>query len=1301
MSITSVGGSQDVFIAKYNTNGVLQWVVSAGGSNGESGNGITIDNTGNVIVTGQFSGTAQFGSTSLTCATDPSTLLPSADIFTTKLSGTGNFLWAKKGSADHADRGLDIATDLSGNIYVTGQFSDTITFDNIHYNNMYNAIFLIKYNSSGAEQWFRKIGGSSMNIAYGIAVDVNSNIYLTGDFQGTLIFFGPPDVQLTNTYQNDIFIAKYNNAGSLLWSESDGSSSEVSSRNIALDDSSNAYIVGNFKCTFSEYADVYGQGTFNTVGYKDIFVTKYNSNGQRQWMRQGGGKKEDFGAGITVNTSKQPIITGCFYDKIFFPSSNNFTFPNSNYFSYANVAYSGTYCNDTNYGQYSAINSWGSSDILIAKAIDLVRQPYDYYTRTPGNCIRPYVGSCINSDTGADNLCSGDSAEACTSISLTGATNASGSSQFGSSPGPYFNWHWSNGNNSSITNVNSSGSYSVTVTSQDGCYESKDSIYVTIHPLPARPLLSDNYIVNTNALNTQPINMCFNQSVVLTGINTASFYYWVDENNVLIDSSLSITTNEAGTYTFIVVDSFGCKNSNYIEINVDTLLTSIYPHIKLFNDYDHNDSVEICMGYGFTILIYDSLTNPFGSLICIAFAQTSWTITPNIQNINQCNTWLNCYPTQSGFYQIDAEMIRMNYCDTDTVILSKTIYVTVYPLPTINISISGNTHLCPGDTTTLTASSANNYIWTGSGIIGNPNQSFINVDQPGYYSVSTHLTDTNSCSASESASINIVYNSSPVVTMVPANGVICPNDSLLLNCSGTGNFQWYSSSGVFSTNTSSVYVSIPGYYYCVLNDTSGCLLASNTIEVLNFATPFLIATPTTMICPGSSCTIQVVSSPGSSIQWQSPLFGGALTQTISTAGIYYCHINLCGIMTDASIEITMSNPIAEITPEGPLEICVNDSITLSANSGMVSYQWSVSNSANQSVVVSQPGTYTLTTTDALGCTATDNFTMSLHTEIPAPLISDTSVCEGNSITLNAFSSDTVLWFSSLSGGAPIAIGSTYTTPILSSSITYYVQNADTLCQNERIPLTITVNALPDAPEINNNAPLCVGDDLLFSTNLISGSIYQWTGPNGFYSSLQNPEIQNISSINSGNYTLTCLVNGCESEITNKDIIINENPVLDLGNDTIICKDVSFVLNTGSFSQYLWQDGSTGSTYSVTSKGDYSVIVSDLNGCKTKDSITISFIDCSEINIPDVFTPNGDGFNDYFSIYAPGTTHFYCRIFNRWGLLIAIIDGSENSWDGIVQTSGQEASEGVYYYIIGYNDYLGEAKNNQGFFHLIR
>jgi hypothetical protein len=290
-TLTSAG-AQDIFIAKYDRNGNVLWAKSAGGPMSDIGNAIAFDNSGNVIVTGEFAGTAQFGTFPLT------SIKSNVNVFTIKLDGSGNFLWAQGGTGPHTDRGLGVACDGAGNIYVTGQYSDTITFNSTHFSSLSNGIFLVKYNSSGVEQWFTKAGGGTVNITNAIAIDKSSNVLLTGNLVGTLTFYVSPTVTLTPKYTNGIFIAKYTSSGNLLWDVSDASQGSVTSNCISLDSVGNAYLIGNFECRLNSYADQYGQGTFNTVGYWDIFVSEYNSaSGTWQWSRQIGGQKDNLGYG--------------------------------------------------------------------------------------------------------------------------------------------------------------------------------------------------------------------------------------------------------------------------------------------------------------------------------------------------------------------------------------------------------------------------------------------------------------------------------------------------------------------------------------------------------------------------------------------------------------------------------------------------------------------------------------------------------------------------------------------------------------------------------------------------------------------------------------------------------------------------------------------------------------------------------------------------------------------------------------------------------------------------------------------
>ncbi|PXY74172.1 MAG: hypothetical protein CXX80_07800, partial [Methanobacteriota archaeon] len=173
-------GNDDIYIAKLSSGGSWQWVVKAGGSSGDSGNGIAVDSNGNSYVTGYFAVTATFGSTSLTSS-------GSDDIFIAKLNSSGSWQWVVKAGGSVNDIALGIAVDSNGNSYVTGYFTGTATFGSTSLISGSDAIFIAKLSSSGSWQWAVKAGGQG---AYGngIAVDSSGNAYATGSFEGTATF---------------------------------------------------------------------------------------------------------------------------------------------------------------------------------------------------------------------------------------------------------------------------------------------------------------------------------------------------------------------------------------------------------------------------------------------------------------------------------------------------------------------------------------------------------------------------------------------------------------------------------------------------------------------------------------------------------------------------------------------------------------------------------------------------------------------------------------------------------------------------------------------------------------------------------------------------------------------------------------------------------------------------------------------------------------------------------------------------------------------------------------------------------
>ena len=192
-------GDIDIFIAKLDSSGNWLGAKQAGGTSNDYGYGIAIDSLGNSYVTGYFEGTASFGTTTLTSN-------GGNDIFVAKLDSSGNWLWAHKAGGTSNDLGYGIDTDSSGNSYVTGYFKETASFGTTTLDSSgWFDIFVAKLDSNGNWLGAKKAGGSDWDWGNGIATDSSGNSYVTGYFSGTASF---GDINITSSGDRDIFVAK-------------------------------------------------------------------------------------------------------------------------------------------------------------------------------------------------------------------------------------------------------------------------------------------------------------------------------------------------------------------------------------------------------------------------------------------------------------------------------------------------------------------------------------------------------------------------------------------------------------------------------------------------------------------------------------------------------------------------------------------------------------------------------------------------------------------------------------------------------------------------------------------------------------------------------------------------------------------------------------------------------------------------------------------------------------------------------------------------------------------------------------
>jgi gliding motility-associated-like protein len=1205
-NLNSVSGSQDVFVAKIDPNtGNFLWVKSMGGSLTDIPSAVAIDLNNNIILTGSFQGIATFGASTFTSMTDPSSSLPSYDAFTTKLSSAGSFVWTRIGTAKYNDRGLNVATDNAGDVYVCGQFSDTITFGNVHNNQIMNAVFLIKYSgAAGNEVWFRKAAGTSA-IAYGLAIDANNDIYMSGDFTGSMVFYGNTNSLLSGSYTNKIFVTKITSGGNYIWGHADASKNYVSARALTLDNFGAPYIFGEFDCGFTDYQNAVAQGVFNSVGYHDLFVSKYDpANGNRLWERQVGGPSLDEAHGIVITSGGLPLIAGSYMNKISWPMANPVSvYPNFSFIgNYAFYQTTG-YCTDGQYNLYMTGYSNGFSDAIVGNLVDLQRQTYDYYVRSGNQCLRPQLNACIQyayqtqlcPDT--IKICPGEYIKAETHTGIDGAI------------GPYHHFTWDTNLPADTLQLYKplvSGPRQVTVTTFDGCWNYVDTSYIFIKPVPPVPKITDSKAFNFQQLpQTNSIVMCAPDTVKITGSNIfTNAFNWTGTGPIIAYPDSSILVSKTGTYVITVTNSYSCTSTNSVYVRVDTLYP-IIPRIKLA------DTLKLCCNQYTFVNVYDSLHNPTATNACInLFTSVNWTVIPNTGAVS---TVSNCYHPEDGWfstcttgnYTIMAVCTISNSCGTATYLISKSFYaVNQYP-PLL--TYSGNLQFCPGDSTKIVVNHSNPIQWSLGGSINTSN--FTNdtvwIKQPGWY----YISSTNSLTGCTNyIQFYIAPKPNPILTLYPY--LICPNDSVLLTCymANAVNYSWIGPLGPIPGNTSTKWMKLAGYYHCIVTDADGCVLTSNTIEVKQYNTPFLIAQPSPYLCNNSSVVIKVVTNDSTLIQWLPPLSGGGTVKTVTAAGIYSCQVTMCNIITTATIQVIAANTQASVSAS-VYSICPSDSTILTANPNMFSYLWQPVNSTSSVISVFEGGNYTLTTTDQYGCSASTVISVYLNTLTPVPSVTNALICYGTSTVLNAAGSGTINWYANPVSGGYLATGNQYTTPTLTSSATYFVSNSvsSSSCSSLRIPVTVNIiqSSYPITASVTGN--VCAGDTIKFWTPAVANATYNWSGPNSFTSSLQNPFIAPATVSNSGTYYLYVSGGGCNTNTIALNVNVNQLTTTISASAYSLCPSDSTILTANpNLSNYLWLPGNyTTNIISIFEGGNYTLTAIDSNGCSNTATISIS------------------------------------------------------------------------------------------------
>ncbi len=251
-------GNQDVFLAKYSSTGAHLWSKRFGGASSDSGAALATDTSGNVVVTGTFEGSVDFGGGTLTSA-------GLKDIFVAKYTSAGVHVWSKRFGGSGTDQPMGIAVDGAGDVALTGRFQGSISFGGGSLSSAgQDDAFLAKLlGTSGGHVWSKRFGSTIGDSGAGVAVDANRNVAVSGYFGGTVDFGGGP----VSASATDIFVAKYTPSGAHTWSRKYGSAGNQFSSGVAMSGTGNVTVSGFFTFTLD-----FGTGPFTSLGGNDACV---------------------------------------------------------------------------------------------------------------------------------------------------------------------------------------------------------------------------------------------------------------------------------------------------------------------------------------------------------------------------------------------------------------------------------------------------------------------------------------------------------------------------------------------------------------------------------------------------------------------------------------------------------------------------------------------------------------------------------------------------------------------------------------------------------------------------------------------------------------------------------------------------------------------------------------------------------------------------------------------------------------------------------------------------------------------
>lgn len=885
----------------------------------------------------------------------------------------------------------------------------------------------------------------------------------------------------------------------------------------------------------------------------------------------------------------------------------------------------------------------------------------------------PYVNGINNSGTYTLTACAGvpvnfdietfdvDAGQNVTLSWNAGIAGASFNPGTGSRPTGHFTW------TPSTADIGS-GSHCFTVTVQDdNCPFNGSQTYSFC--------ITVTGITLTTSVNATSCGLANGSAMVQVVTGSGPFtYQWLPSGG----SSTSATGLTSGTYSVNVTGAGGCVSTAIVNVPSGSAPASV--------------SLAIT-----SVACYGTSTGAVTSSV-------SGGATPYYYNWSNGATTPNVTGLPAGVYTVTVTTASGCTSTGSATIVQPTSPLTV-TMSQQNITCNG---FANGSASALPAGGTGAYAfsWNTTPVLTTPTVTNLS---PAVYTVT--VSDANGCSATGNVSItepSAITVNPMIVSPVTCNGL--SNASLTVGASGGSgpyDYTWNTTPVQSSQTIAGVGA---GTYSVTVMDTNGCAITAG----LSVPEPPVLAVTSAAYpvscfgaCNGQTVVIPSGGTPTYSYQWL-PDGGTSASATSLCPGTYTVTVtDHNGCEVQSALTVTQPAPLA-ITTMGDGTICAGQNTMISAGAtggtGTYTYSWTgIGTGATQTVAPIINTVYSVVATDANGCSSpTANVIINVTSLTAANLTTSGSaaICYGAQTTVSATVSGStgpvnIVW----SGGLGTGSGPFTVSP---SATTNYVVTVSDNCGSvisQSIP--VTVNPLPVIDVQPQTVSSCNQVNLSFADNSTTnaGASYVWDFGDGTVSNLVSPAHEyTLSGIYPVQVTVTSPYGCVNSANTTASVTVFQGSVASFTSEGLDGTEISpvyrFSNNSSNSVSYTWNFGDgTGSTvvnpqHTYAQKGIYTVnlLTVSADGCRDSLSADVEVTPTFTIYIPNAFTPNGNGVNDYFTAKGAEITEFKMMIFDRWGELIFETSDLGTGWDGHAKNGSGIAENGVYVYKIEVRDY---------------